>query len=679
MMSFANPYFLIALAGIAVPVLIHLLTRDHVKHVDFPTLRFFAKGAKLVVRRKKFQEILLILLRALIVALLALIFARPFLKSKVAGGGDSAETARVIVMDVSGSMLRAGVPDALKKEAADALDSLKEGADAAALVTFSDAPNVVEPLGKNISRIKATAAQVAPGYGGTNIAEALHKANELLGSAHAKQKEIVLISDLQRKGWGYFKGDWKLATDVKLTVRAAKSSDPAPGYGIVEATAPNSLVLDHQPSSIAVRIANYSGQPLENLDVALLLNGKKTDTQRINIRPNGTAAVRFRHVFETPGDNIGSVVIGPEATPTDGHVFYFNAHILPRIPVLLVNGHPSQNPQQDATFFIAKALAPTENSPFAVKIVGADRVTPQDIATSSVVVLADTGNAPAAVVDALATLLARGGGLFILPGDQVKADTFNTEFGRVAPCKLRQVLQAHPANGEPAESLTRINFDHPIFDVFALPHHGDLASPKFAKYWETSDTQLSQVLARFGDGRPAVVEREIGKGVSVALVSAIDPGWNDFALQSVFLPVMHQTVRYLAVRTGERTAYASGDQLPVPEGGKLKDPAGAMHPATEAIAGQPGFYYALNKDGAQDVCYAVNGGFAEADPAVAAPDEIVAAIERAPGEFSDTPDLGGTIAQTLATKGGNLWWYLLCALVLLTLLELVTGNRTLRH
>ena len=78
MISFANPYFLAALAGVAVPVLIHLLTRDHVKHVAFSTLRFFAKRAKAVVQRKRFQELLLIAMRAAIVALLALIFARPF-------------------------------------------------------------------------------------------------------------------------------------------------------------------------------------------------------------------------------------------------------------------------------------------------------------------------------------------------------------------------------------------------------------------------------------------------------------------------------------------------------------------------------------------------------------------------------------------------------------------------
>src|SRR5277367_3740287 len=74
LMSFVNPYFLFALAGVAVPVLIHLLTRDRIQHAPFSTLRFFARGAKLVVRRKKFRELLLLLLRVALAALLALAF-----------------------------------------------------------------------------------------------------------------------------------------------------------------------------------------------------------------------------------------------------------------------------------------------------------------------------------------------------------------------------------------------------------------------------------------------------------------------------------------------------------------------------------------------------------------------------------------------------------------------------
>ncbi len=146
------------------------------------------------------------LMRVALLALLALAFARPFFGKKVVDTRHEFSTASVIVLDTSGSMRRPGVADALKKEALDAVGSLNEGQDAAALITFADTANIDVPLSDKIAPVKAAAGAVTPGYGGTNIAEALSKANELLRSVRAKQKEIVLVSDLQKGGWSYFKG-----------------------------------------------------------------------------------------------------------------------------------------------------------------------------------------------------------------------------------------------------------------------------------------------------------------------------------------------------------------------------------------------------------------------------------------------------------------------------------------
>ena len=106
-MNFLNPYFLVALLGAGVPVALHLMTRDRIQHAPFSTLRFFAKGAKLVVRRKKYEELALLLIRVALCALLAVIFARPYFGSRADDAGRTGfATARVVVMDVSGSMRR---------------------------------------------------------------------------------------------------------------------------------------------------------------------------------------------------------------------------------------------------------------------------------------------------------------------------------------------------------------------------------------------------------------------------------------------------------------------------------------------------------------------------------------------------------------------------------------------
>ena len=169
-------------------------------------------------------------------------------------------------------------------------------------------------------------------------------------------------------------------------------------------------------------------------------------------------------------------------------------------------------------------------------------------------------------------------------------------------------------------------------------------------------------------------------------MSAIDADWNDFARQSVFLPWVHQTVRYLAVQTGQQTVYSSGSLLPIPEGDTLKDPQGQTHSAQAAGAGnpglyapQPGIYQLLNKTGEPDGSYAVNGSMTESDPATISGDEIVAAIERAPNEVLSGLDADAASKPEEGKKDAGMWWYLMWGIMALSFAELVLGNKTLRH
>ena len=138
-------------------------------------------------------------------------------------------------------------------------------------------------------------------------------------------------------------------------------------------------------------------------------------------------------------------------------------------------------------------------------------------------------------------------------------------------------------------------------------------------------------------------------------------------------------VRHLAVRTEQRTRYQSSELLPVPEGDTMKNPKGRTLAAGESAAAEPGFYSLMNSGGKTELVYAVNGSFAEANPDTVAGEEITAAIERAPGEAVGSLETEDAPASAQKNKDNRMWWYLLCALLVLSLGELVLGNKTLRH
>ena len=76
-MLFLNPWLLAGLAGVAIPILIHLVRRQAAKPIDWGAMRFLFDTV--AVRRRKMEwEDLLMAARCLLLALLALALARPF-------------------------------------------------------------------------------------------------------------------------------------------------------------------------------------------------------------------------------------------------------------------------------------------------------------------------------------------------------------------------------------------------------------------------------------------------------------------------------------------------------------------------------------------------------------------------------------------------------------------------
>lgn len=669
---FANPWFLVGLAGAAIPILIHILTRDRVRRVAFSTLRFFAQGARTTLRRKRFTEMLLILLRVLACVLAALAFARPFIPARQnADGKPVFPAARMIVADVSASMVRAGGAAALAEEVRRAVREAPSGA-ALGLLVFDHTVREAVALGGSAADIETAAARLTPGAGGTDLAAALHRADGALRAVAARHRDIVLISDLQRQGLAGYRGDWKLDPGIALKPVWLQ---PAPGLAavaIVDAEFPQRLVRDGQPRSITVRIANAATNDLADVPVALFLAGKEQDRQSVRLPAATSVAVRFRRVFDTAGDNPGEVRVRVDDNDPGDNVFRFNARVLPEIAVLLVSrGEPG--PANRPAFFLQTALRPAAGSPFTVTARAAGRVTAADIAAATVVVLADVAGLEAPLVSALTQRLGEGGGLLFLPGDAVAPDAFWRTWSALAPGRLRRILTRRSADGLPDGQFAQIDYTHPVFELFQRPHSGDFATVNFGRYWEVGESQASRVPARFDDGRPAVLERAVGQGLAVMWLSPVDLDWNNLPLRAIYLPLLHETIRQLAVHTEEQTVFSADALPPLPAGAALTDADGA--PVADADAATTPGFYTLTGTNNLSVCYAVNRPFGEADARTLKSGELKAVLER-PGAGA-TGEAGGR--APVRRVGREFWWALAAALVLLLPLELWVANRTARH
>jgi len=137
-MSWTNPWAWLGLATLAVPVLIHLMTRHRARVQPFPTLRFVEASRRVPIRPAQPRDAWLMLLRVCILAVAVAALAGPRLESDARADAAARTLSRVIVIDTSASMQRptpAGerAIDAARREAERFAD------DAAAVVRLESA------------------------------------------------------------------------------------------------------------------------------------------------------------------------------------------------------------------------------------------------------------------------------------------------------------------------------------------------------------------------------------------------------------------------------------------------------------------------------------------------------------------------------------------------------------
>ena len=99
-MGFLTPWFLAGLAAVGVPVWLHLLKKHRNVPQPFSSLMFFEKRTQSSIKHRRLRYLLLFALRTLLVLLLVLAFAHPFIRRQVLGGNRANEvTGQTINVD----------------------------------------------------------------------------------------------------------------------------------------------------------------------------------------------------------------------------------------------------------------------------------------------------------------------------------------------------------------------------------------------------------------------------------------------------------------------------------------------------------------------------------------------------------------------------------------------------
>ncbi len=619
-MSFLAPLFLLGGLAIALPVIFHLIRRTTKDRTVFSSLMFLMPTPPRLTRRSRLEHILLLVLRCLVLCLLALGFARPFIKKAISDDTPSAGAKRIVVLvDTSASMRRANLwTDARDK--AESLLRKTSSADQVALFTFDRqlTPLVTfeqwnaAPSGERVALAAGRLKETSPGWSATHLGNALISAAETLADNEGKPatgpREIVLVSDLQEgsqldqlQGYEWPKG-------ITVSVESLKAR-PASNAGLQLVT--DSDDADPKASAnVRVRVSNAADSKREQFKIGWAgADGRSFVGEPANVYvPPGQNRIVS---VASPATNVAvnGIVLQGDDEDFDNTVFVIPPETAR--PVVVYLGSDSEKDARQPLYFLQRAFQETRRQ--AVQVLVRPPATPlteAEAKTAALFVVTDALPEPQA--KALHDQVAAGKTILFALKSQAASPTL----ARLLNLDSLAVEEARPDN---YAMFAEIDFRHPLFSPFADPRFSDFTKIHFWKYRRLDATTIpnARVVAKFDSGDPAVFEAPVGKGRVIVLTSGWHSDDSQLALSTKFVPLLYSALDYSGAASPPPEQYRVGDVVPLassppgrgqgwvvrtPDGSELNLSSGetnfsrTMMPGIYSMASQPPKRFAVNLD-----------------------------------------------------------------------------------
>lgn len=676
-MSFLVPAFLAGLLALAIPVLIHLTRKETRNAVSFPSLMFIRRVPHKSKSRRTIHRWPLLLLRLAALALLVLAFARPFFDREGAGLLPISAGGRevVVLLDRSYSMGFGDRWERAVEAAEEAVEQIGPN-DRGTILLFDSRAEAVSPTTMDRGELRAALRGVEPGPRTTRYAPALRYAQRILSGSPLPRREVVLISDFQRSAWD---ADATEAESIRMpegtSVRTV-SLQAVEGSNVTVASlgVERSVTEGRERATLTARLVSAGEGVTSPVPVVLEVDGRPVETRQVSFEGR-SAAVAFDPLTLPADASVRGRILLPDDALALDNAFNFVLAADQRVGVLIVEG-PGTPP--DASFYLAQALRLGSSPGFRVETRTVGQLDANTLASFPVLIFNQTALPGGELGRRLRARVEGGAGLVFVAGP----DNALGEWEGVLPELGRTVDRG----GQGGTTLGFVDMGHPVFEPFSTPRSGDFTAARVFQYRPLSGS--SRVLARFGDGGAALTEEPVGQGRVLVWSTTMDSRWNDLVLQPVFLPFVHQLVKYAAGYSpaqpwqvvgdpfdpGATDPFAAPYTLALAPGGERL----AMDESRPLALEEPGFYELRDqRTGDRGALVAVNVDPSEAALEPFDPTELVASVS-GPATGAAQPEAAVPLTPAERERQQNAWWYLLVIAFLVLAAETVLSNRFYR-
>lgn len=671
-MGLLSPWFLAGLLGLGVPVFVHLLR----KHVTIPlmvsSLMFFERGTQSSTRHRRLRYLVLFSLRTLLVLLVVLAFANPFLRRTSA----ARDTLLLLVLDNSFSMRTGSNFADAKKQALDLIAS-KPHPQRAQVIALGGQIQVLTEASSDAAQLRSAIEGIEIGDGHAAFSE-MARSTRTLSEAWAGPIDLHLFSDMQRTAMPENFAEAVMPSNVRLHLHPVSAAGNLANWTIESVTSPGELTNPKDPltSQVKAVVAGFSTSASEKT-VSLLINGKVISTKTVRLPANGRVPVEFAPLEASYGFNRCEVRVGGnDALPADDAYRFVVKRTDPQRVLFVHNASDLRSP----VYFDAALKAATHGS-FILQSVPSEQTAQLSLDRFAFVVLSDITTLPPVFERSLGQYASRGGGVLISLG----VDAEKHPHIPLWPGTSQQVRTLTPSN--PA-AVGQVDFTYPALEQ-SKPgaDNGGWGGVKVL-YAASVSPSDARVAAQLSDGTPLLMEKTIGEGRVLLFTTGFDNLTNDLPLHPVFVSFIDKTARYLsgAGETNRSRIVDSFLQLrpstattPAKAGAEIIDPDGHRPLSLAEARILPAFrttragFYQVHFPSGQDAVIGVNSDPRESDLTPMSSEMM--SLWAGGNDAARQAESAST--STTRYRDTSLWWYVMLSAFVVAVAEAVLSNRYL--
>jgi len=525
-MTFLNPALLWGLLGLSVPIIIHFFNLQRPKEVLFSNVAFVKEVKQTVVRRMTFKRWLLLLTRLLAVAGIVLAFANPVIINEnqpfLQGNRSVA-----IVVDNSASMQASNEKGAYFQQALSLSRNIAKA--------YSKQDDIlIMPLSKpklnyNFSSQEEAIAELGRlgiKQNTRSHLDLLNLSSAIFDRASYGLKELYFISDFQ-SSTVMTSNEEVPPLDSNLLVKYIPLStrNQRNAY-IKDHRIESSIIERNQPVSLSLTLVNDGDQPIRDLSVRVMLEGKVAAISNTELEPESNQT--FTISFTPPEAGWLSGYIEIDDNPIDfDNKRYFSLYVPESEKVLYLEGSPLPN---------LKILYQDLFAQFDTDIRPIRDASGIQLDAYKSVILAGVNELSSGFIEKLKTFLSSGASLMIIPGNQADIPSLNQLLGQLQVGNF-QALQTI----ESGVKASQVDLKHPVFQGIYSQRQNNQSfdAPLTFKYYPLSpNNQLIQSkVISLENGAPFLLMSSPDQGLVYTFTSFPGEEWTDLSLKSIFAPL----------------------------------------------------------------------------------------------------------------------------------------------